>query len=103
VINVTADAWWWNIDFAAPGGQRLAVGTYENARRYPFQPSSQPGLDVSGTGRGCNTLTGRFVLSELRIGLLNTVDRLVASFDQNCEGASPALHGVLVVESNPWR
>jgi hypothetical protein len=101
--NAAGDFWFWEINFAPPAGQRLAVGTYENARRFGFQPATQPGLSVTGANRSCTTLTGRFVLSELRIGPLNTVDRLVASFDQNCEGASPGLHGVVVVESNPWR
>ncbi|MDX6484250.1 MAG: hypothetical protein QOE95_2021, partial [Gaiellaceae bacterium] len=42
---------WWTLDFAAPAGQALAVGTYAAANRYPFQGAG-PGLDVSGNGRG---------------------------------------------------
>src|SRR5690242_3872758 len=47
-----------NLDFAAPHGQRLEAGTYLSAARYPFQAANQPGLEVWGDGRGCNTDTG---------------------------------------------
>ena len=97
------DSWWWNVDLASPNGKPLTVGTYEAARRYPFQPDTQPGLDFSGTGRGCNTLTGRFVITELRLGAANSVDRLTATFEQNCEGSSPTLRGRVVIAADPWR
>jgi len=40
----------------------LVPGTYLNATRYPFQAANVPGLDVSGEGRGSNTLTGQFTI-----------------------------------------
>lgn len=98
-----SDGWSWYLDLAAPRGQQLTNGVYEGARRYPFQPETQPGLSFSGTGRGCNTLTGRFVVSDISIGPDNTVQRLTAAFDQNCEGASPTLRGRIVIASEPWR
>ena len=52
----------WFLDFAAPNGQPLTVGTYTGAMRFPFQNLGQPGLSVSGDGAGCNTLTGSFVV-----------------------------------------
>jgi hypothetical protein len=102
-FTVPSEGWSWGLDFAAPRGQQLTVGTYDAARRYPFQPDTQPGLDFSGTGRGCNTLTGRFTITELRIGPGNSVDRLKATFEQNCDGASPTLRGAVVIATNPWR
>ena len=51
---------WWYIDIAAPVGQPLAVGSYVGAFRAAFRPDGSPGLDISGDGRGCNTLTGKF-------------------------------------------
>jgi hypothetical protein len=99
----TGNSFWWSIDFAAPRGQPLTPGTYEAARRYPFQPDSQPGLSFSGSGRGCNTLTGRFVVTDIQIGPANSVDRFAASFEQNCEGSSPALRGEVRIATNPWR
>ena len=35
------------------------VGFYPNATRFPFQGTGA-GLSISGSGRGCNELTGRF-------------------------------------------
>ena len=55
----------WNLSFAAPNGLPLTVGTYEGAVRFPFQGPDEPGLDVSGDGRGCNTLTGSFEVKEI--------------------------------------
>jgi hypothetical protein len=95
-------AWWWQLNLSAPPGQALKVGTYENARRYPFN-NAQPGLDFSGTARGCNTSTGRFVITQLQFGPGNTLERLQATFEQHCEGSSPALKGQIVVVANPWR
>ena len=95
--------WWWNLDLASPSGQPLKPGTYDNARRWPFQSSTQPGLSFSGTGRGCNTLTGSFVIREIVLGPDNTLDRLSASFEQHCEGSSAALRGDINIVANPWR
>jgi len=97
------DGWSWSLNFASPRGQPLTVGTYDAARRYPFQPDGQPGLSVSGVSRGCNTLTGSFVVSEFRLGPANTVDRFRATFEQHCEGGSPAMRGQVVVAADPWR
>ena len=102
VTNFT-QGWWWSMDFAAPKGQPLKVGTYDAARRYPFQPDTQPGLDFFGSDRGCTTLTGSFQIRELVIGPGNTVDRLHATFEQHCEGASPALTGEVAIVADPWR
>jgi hypothetical protein len=94
--------WWWTFDVSAPTGQSLKVGTYENARRWPFQ-GAQPGLSFSGTGRGCNMLTGAFVIRAIQIGPGNTLERFHATFEQHCEGSSAALRGEINVLANPWR
>jgi hypothetical protein len=82
---------WWDANFAAPNGVPLQVGTYEEAERWPFQSPGHPGLDFSGSGRGCNTLTGRFVILELELGPSNEVLRFAADLEQHCEGGQPAL------------
>jgi len=48
-------------------------------------------------------LTGRFTITDLKLGPSNTVERFAATFDQNCEGASPTLHGSIVIAAEPWR
>src|SRR5262249_13089812 len=103
-LTPTTTPWsrWWHLDFSAGTGQPLKVGTYENARRHPFS-GAQPGLDFSGTGRGCNTLTGRFVVTALVVGPGNTLDRFHATFEQHCEGRSPALTGESNIVAHPRR
>lgn len=95
-VNVNFDnESWWNLTFAAPGGVPLAPGAYEGAARWPFQGPGQPGLDISGDGRGCNTLTGRFVVHEAVYGADNGIDSFAADFEQHCEGGAAALFGTV--------
>lgn len=101
-IRITAaNGDWWTLDFEAPEGERLAVGTYANATRYPFQEPTSPGLDVSGVGRGCNTLTGSFTVNEITYGPEGAVESFDADFEQHCEGVEPALRGHVRIVVGP--
>ena len=91
----------WFLDFAAPNNQFLTVGTYTGATRFPFQSPSQPGLDVAGDGRGCNTLTGSFQVLEVSYGASTTINSFDATFEQHCEGAVPALRGEIRFNAHP--
>jgi hypothetical protein len=100
VSTISSDGlytYWWYLNLAAPQGQQLLPGTYENATRYPFQAPTVPGLDFSGSGRGCNVLSGRFVVLEAVYSASGTVDRFHATFEQHCEGATPALRGEVFI------
>lgn len=92
----------WNLDFAATSGSPLLPGSYTGAARYPFN-SGVPGLNVDGNGRGCNTLTGSFVVLEATFGPQGEVLRFHATFEQHCEGAVPALRGEIRIAADPWR
>src|SRR4051794_11207733 len=84
---------WWSAEFVPPAGDILVAGeTYASATRYPFNGSGA-GLDVSGMGRGCNTLTGSFTVNSARFAADGTLKTASISFVQHCEGATPALHG----------
>lgn len=86
----------WTLDFAAPSDALLTPGAYEGAVRWPFHSASQPGLNVSGDGRGCNMLTGRFVVHEVVYGANNnSVNSFAADFEQHCEGAAAGLFGTV--------
>lgn len=85
----------WHLDFATPSSMTFAPGTYENATRFPFQSSTVPGLSVYGAGRGCNTLTGRFVVLEAEFGPTGNVLAFAADFEQHCEGGNSALFGAV--------
>jgi VCBS repeat-containing protein len=84
---------WWYFDFAAPFNADLTPGDYANATRWPFQASDVPGLNVSGNGRGSNTLTGHFTVTQAVYAADGTVLRFAATFEQHSEGLPPALTG----------
>ena len=96
-------AWSWDLYLAAPTGRALTSGTYEGATRWPFEAPGDPGLAFTDEDRGCNTLTGRFVVDSLLVVSDTVVRYLHATFEQHCEGVTPALHGEVSVVANPWR
>lgn len=90
-----------NATFKPPAGQRLMTGMrFPGATRYPFNSSTRPGLDVSGNGRGCNTLTGWFEVKEALYDGAGQPARLAIDFKQNCEGGAAALIGAIRYNSN---
>jgi hypothetical protein len=79
-------------DLAAPTGGALTEGmTYTTTR---LGDATNAGLDVSGDGNGCNTSTGTMTVHEISLagGSLAT---LAVTYEQHCEGATPALFGEL--------
>lgn len=89
----SAQGLWWNVELSTRMLEEgLAEGRYEDARRYPFEPDGHPGLDVSGNGRGCNTVSGSFTIHELSEEA-GTIDRLAATFVHYCGAGTAALRG----------
>lgn len=88
----SAPSVWWNLQFRAPEGEVLARGPYEGATRAAFASPTRPGLDVSGSGRGCNTLEGRFDVNEVAFAN-GSVAHLAVTFEQFCDGSSAPLRG----------
>jgi hypothetical protein len=89
----------WTVMLAAPSGDPLAEGEYRRVARASFRPPGAPGLDVSGDGRGCNTIMGRFDVDELSFWPDGELRVLQATFEQHCEGRSAALYGRIRVEA----
>jgi hypothetical protein len=85
----------WTVNLSPAAGETLRVGTYTDAQRYPFNEPGHPGLSVSGNGRGCNTLTGRFTIREIEFDGSGAVTALFATYEQHCEGGTPALRGTI--------
>src|SRR5437867_10215190 len=94
-VRYSGGGHWWNLDFAAPFDATLTPGYYANATRWPFQASGVPGLNVSGDGRGSNTLTGSFTVTQALYAADGTVLRFAATFEQHSEGMAPALTGAI--------
>lgn len=93
IFNGASPDTWWHLNFAAPQNAQLEVGAFENATRWPFQDPDQPGLDFSGSGRGCNTSSGQFQVLDIAYAPTGDIDRLAVKFEQRCENSLATLHG----------
>ncbi len=82
----------WDLDFAAAGAP-LATGVYDRAVRWPFQPPDRSGLSVSGDGRGCNNIQGRFEVLEAQYAPDGRVLRFAVDFEQWCDGDRAPMFG----------
>jgi hypothetical protein len=91
---------WWSMDLNAPLGKTLAAGEYPEATRAPFSGAGA-GIDIGGNGRGCNTITGSFVVAEAVYGPYGYVEKFDATFEQHCEGGTAALRGRVVINNAP--
>lgn len=89
----SAELSWWYLDFAGPNDVALSPGVYSGATRFAFSDPNEPGMDVSGNGRGCNTLTGSFEVFQAEYDGMGNVTVFSADFAQHCEGGEPALNG----------
>jgi hypothetical protein len=93
-INVNGDTWWYG-DFSAMSGlTALAPGYYGGIGRFPFNNLTTGGLSWYGDGRGCNTLTGWFVVDEVSY-VNGALASIKLRFEQHCEGGAAALHGAI--------
>jgi len=90
-FNASTRLHWWYLYFGAADDQVLVAGSYENAER--FKSPGHPGLDFTGDGRGCNSISGRFDVREIERDASGQVVKLAIDFEQHCEGGAPALFG----------
>jgi hypothetical protein len=82
-----------SFDFAAPPGQELREGEYIRAQRAPFREATRPGIDIGGDGRGCNEISGRFIVKRITKDPTGRVTSLWVVYEQHCEGGPVALFG----------
>jgi hypothetical protein len=90
---------YWSLEFRAPSNGALQVGLFTNAERAPFVTGKAPGLDINGSGRGCNTLGGQFRLKSVRWDSSGEVTDIDIVFEQHCELGAPALRGELWIST----
>lgn len=79
---------YFSLVFAAPEGQQLEPGAYEQAERAPYRNTGHPGLDIYGEGRECNTLTGRFTVHDIAVDLSGEISAFWATYEQHCSAGS---------------
>jgi hypothetical protein len=99
-FNTSTFSQFWYLDFGSASTMKFGWGEYDGAQRTAFRSPTRPGIDVSGDGRGCNTDTGRFLVSDFALNTDGTIARLAIDFEQHCEGATPALYGSLRYNSS---
>jgi hypothetical protein len=94
-FQVTAGGY--NFHFGGPSNTMLAAREYLDAKRHPFS-NEAPGIEISGNGRGCNTIAGKFVVWEFAVRG-NEVLRLAIDFTQRCEEKGPPFYGKIRINS----
>ncbi len=93
-VGIAGDQDWFG-DFMMPQAEaKLKVGLYEGLQRYPFHNPVKGGLNWSGEGRGCNTLSGWFSVDKVSY-VANVLQSVDLRFQQNCESGITALRGKL--------
>jgi hypothetical protein len=96
--DTTTQGLWWDLYFdSSKLSSPLAPQVYTDAMRWPFQTTGHPGLDVSGDGRGCNMVTGRFQIEDLTTSD-NGLKSFTATFEHHCEGNASAVRGCVHFE-----
>ena len=81
-------------------GVPMQPGIYANAEEVNFDVSpGHPGLYVYGHS-GCSTITGEFDVTDASFLPDDTVSSFSASFEQHCEGETPALFGTFTYNAN---
>ena len=81
--GIQASAFGFGFTFV-PGTGSLAVGTYSNATRWPFNGGGV-GIDISGNGRGCNNECGMFQILEFSTDTNGNVNHLWMTYSNSCE------------------
>jgi hypothetical protein len=99
VLGANGDRW--NLGFFAPDGQTLVPGTYSGATRAGFNGPGEPGLSIDGNSRGCNILSGSFMVLDVSFGPYNYLERFHATFEQYCDGDAAALRGEINIINPP--
>jgi hypothetical protein len=84
----------WSLFLKSASGP-LVPGTYVQAAG---SMAGVPGLNFSGSGRGCNQVTGRFLV-QTAVFSGSSVVRFHARFEQHCEGASTPLRGQIWIDT----
>ena len=95
----------WFLTFGANQLSRnLTPGFYDSGERAPFARVGRPGLDIGGNGRGCNSLSGKFIVLDASFdysGSSPTIRSFAARFEQHCEGGQEALFGEIYINYKP--
>jgi hypothetical protein len=91
-------SFWWYLEFSNANGAPLTPGSYGSVQARAT--TANPGLSVTGNGRGCGHVRGRFLIRELVIGAGNAITAFAADFEQHCGDQAHALYGAIRYNSS---
>lgn len=66
IIYESEDHEVWTFTFVIPSGETLTKGDFVEAKRYPFQRSSQPGIDLTTPEATISVSSGKFSILKFR-------------------------------------
>jgi|GEM_PF-842388 len=95
--NSSSTSEYFSFRIAAPNNRNFERGVFLDAQRTPFRGPLNPGLEVTGNHRGCNTISGEFFIFEIDSDESNPV--LALDFVQHCDSISTALRGSIRINS----
>jgi hypothetical protein len=78
----------WEIDFqGSPASTRIQPGLYKDMKRWPFNNPVTGGLSASGLHRGCNMISGWYMVDKITYSNATSPDQLTSldvRFEQYC-------------------
>jgi hypothetical protein len=95
VLNVTTNAGPWQANFIAPNPFQLHPGLYEDAIGPRPSSDRKPVMFASPESSNCGAITGTFAVEELEIDPVLGITRVSVTFEEHCNGGTPALRGVI--------
>lgn len=93
-IRVESNRGTFDARFSAAPGERMRRGDVYTVAPPAVAHGEGPELDVGGSGRGCNSEVGRFVVDRL-VERNGRIAQVAIRFEQHCEGHPAALHGAI--------
>lgn len=88
----------WVMLFRGPGSDHLELGRYEVPEGFA---QADPGMNILGFHRGCNTEGGHFIIGYLAQDSAGNITRLRMTFEQTCDGTGDVLSGELAYVWDP--
>jgi hypothetical protein len=91
-IRVSGDETWYGRFTLPDSVSQFQIGVYRDVSRFEFFTPAAGALDWGGEGRGCNDVSGWFVVDSVRYrdGVLSAIS---LRFEQRCGGSQGVLRG----------
>ncbi|MET8835023.1 hypothetical protein ABZV78_14060 [Micromonospora sp. NPDC004540] len=90
----------WNLILVSGPDRPLAPGTYTDALGYPW-PGPNPGLTLVGPTGPCDESLGSFTITDVVFAPYGYMEKLDASFEVYCDGASVPARGEVHLTNPP--